>query len=380
MATRTKPSILIVDDQNGQAGLKSYLESNALAHLKVRHPNDLQDSDLQGAHLILVDFQLDDWPERDNVETSSLKPVDGLALAAVLRRQATKCPTAIALHTGKMAQLASPLPPDHREHTLARLHNLEWVFQKSNPGKESSLAVQLVSLASAVCRLPPNWSTPSAGKSLGQLEPLFAVKQSELENDQLFDDVANCLPPIHELSQWSHGLAVIRWFLHRILPYPCFLWDTHYLASRFRLDVTDLRAELEVGRPLRKALLSCEYKGILSDFLGTRWWRSKIEGLLWSKTQGASSDTVAVQRFLKKASGNRLKKFLSPESSIVCIDENYQPLDKFVSIGEAIRIRPDDWPTYADQPWTTRRLALEKPNLHALVIREDRGKLVAASS
>jgi hypothetical protein len=379
---KIKPLILIIDDQDGQTGIKSSLESRALAHVKVLHPNDLQDSDLQASDLVLVDFELDHWPERDNLETPSLKPADGLALAAVLRRQVKDkpSPTAIALYTGKMAELASPLPPENRQHALARLNNLEWVFRKAIPGQESSLAAQLVSLAAAVHELPASWNTPQGGDPFERLGPLLGLSRSGPETDSLFEDVANCLPPLHELSQWSHGLAVLRWFLHRILPYPCFLWDAYRLASRLRLNIADLRAELQPLAPLRKALGHCEYKGILSDFIGPRWWRSRIETFLWTKTKGRSSDVRSVQALIMDASKNRLKTALSPELSVVCIDENYQPLGELCRMQDAVRIRPDDWPAYADQPWTTRRLAAESPTLRALVIREDRARLSGSAA
>jgi hypothetical protein len=50
-------------------------------------------------------------------------------------------------------------------------------------------------------------------------------------------------------------------------------------------------------------------------------------------------------------------------------------LDKFAAMEDAVRIRPDDWPPYADQPWTRIELALDEPRLRALVVAEDREKL-----
>jgi len=38
---------------------------------------------------------------------------------------------------------------------------------------------------------------------------------------------------------------------------------------------------------------------------------------------------------------------------------------------ESVRIRPDDWPSYADQAWTTIEMAKNEPKLRAIVIRED---------
>jgi hypothetical protein len=75
----------------------------------VRHPNDVTPGDLKQAKLILVDYKLDHWPERDNQHTPSLKPLDGIALIAVLRSNLASlkaAPTAFALNSGMLEELS----------------------------------------------------------------------------------------------------------------------------------------------------------------------------------------------------------------------------------------------------------------------------------
>jgi hypothetical protein len=69
--------VLIIDDEDGQA-TKRFL-GNSIKSI-VRHPNEVAPADLKRAKLVLVDFKLDNWPERDRQETPSLKPKDGIAL------------------------------------------------------------------------------------------------------------------------------------------------------------------------------------------------------------------------------------------------------------------------------------------------------------
>src|SRR5262245_645075 len=133
MGKTNRPTVLIVDDEQDVNALAKLLKHSGVS-AKVRHPEHVLVEDLDEADLVLVDFELETWPERAGLAVSR-QPRDGLAVAAVLRRQIhdrqKASPTAFALLTGKFEKLASPLPPEHREHILARITNLEWVFQKA---------------------------------------------------------------------------------------------------------------------------------------------------------------------------------------------------------------------------------------------------------
>ncbi len=369
-------NILILDDRTDEhSSIKLQLEQSDHIRVKVLHPQEVTVEDLLTAHLVLVDYQLEAWQERNSLDAISLKPPDGLALASVLRRylydREQASPTAFALYTGKIEKLAHPFPPDYREHALASINNLEWVFQKAKPDTQTSVASQIIELADAVSVLPQSWSSGSEGQPMRQLAELLNIQFDEAQDEPLLADVEACLPPIHELSQWSHGLAVLRWLLQRILPFPCFLSDTFRLAARFRIDHEALRDALGEGKPLREKLDSCAYNGILANFLGERWWRSRIESFLWEITEGNSADVKAVQRAIKEAAHDELLLSTPPDHPVVCVNTHYQPLNTFYTMEESVRIRPDDWPAYADQAWTTIELARSEPKLHALVIRED---------
>ena len=378
MSDSRRATVLILDDGEDQSALAEHLDSTDLVRARVLHPNDLESNDLLKTDLVLIDYQLDDWPERDELSQLALKPRDGLALASILRRHAQEheknSPTAIAILTGKIDKLATPLPYEHREHILAHMNGLEWVFQKSKAEVDSPLVIQIAELATAVARLPQKWIVEDA-QSLSQLAKLLGIEPEAPVSDKLLEDVEDCTPPIHELSEWSHGLAVLRWLLHRILPYPCFLWDTHHVAARLTVDHKGFLEALIKNDKLNGLLGDCEYKGILAKFLGRKWWRSRIEFLLWETTGGQSADPKIVRKRIAEVIGEELPPSQPPVNPLICINSDYQALDQFYSITESVRIRPDDWPPYADQAWTTVESAKSEPKLGSLVIQEDRDRL-----
>jgi hypothetical protein len=382
MMARRTPVILIIDDMDEARALRIDLEARKLAQVRHRHPQDVELEDLKRADLVLVDYELKEWRERDALDRVSLQPVDGLALAGILRQHIygsgdtnISSPTAFAIYTGKMRTLSSPLPPENREHIIAHMNNLEWVFPKGPKTTSQKNSEQIADLGAAVIALPDSW--PNDHKmQMKLLCNLLSLPENKPYASRLNEDVVMCLPPIHELSECTHGHAVLRWLLHRILPYPCFLWDTLRLAARFRIDHSDLCGALEIGKPLSKKLGLHEYKGILSRFRGRRWWRASIEQFLWDETKGNSADINRVQELIRKIAKKRVKRSVPSDYPVICLDENYSPLGRrFYSTDESVRIRPDDWPAYADPAWITIELAKSEPKLKALMIQEDLGKL-----
>jgi hypothetical protein len=176
---------------------------------------------------------------------------------------------------------------------------------------------------------------------------------------------------LSELVERSHGLLFLRWILHRILPYPCFLFDTHHLAVRLRVTHASLVTALGVG--LGNWLERVAYRGVLTGFLGHRWWRAGVESLLWD-LGGGSMAAKRLHAKLAEVAGASLSP-LSATEPVVCIDQNYSPLPEACAAGKVVRIVPDDWPLYAGQAWTTVALAREHPRLNAIVAETDLSRL-----
>ena len=161
-----RPAILVVDDEPDELlrnRLKLALGSNA--RLTLSHPSNIALSDLKRAHLVLMDYRLDDWEERDG-QSVAFDVRTGMALAAVLREIADEeTPgrlTAIALHTAHLSDASGRIRRPHSSHVVARLNNLEWVFEKSGAGPDAGLYRPAAQLARAVQRLQGGWPVDSS--------------------------------------------------------------------------------------------------------------------------------------------------------------------------------------------------------------------------
>lgn len=342
-----RPAILIVDDEEGQQEPMVALLGRQGAEAWVRHPRDVEVADVVDADLVLVDFVLENWADRPMEASTS--PVNGLALAGVLQGHANVAagrPTAFALRTGRLDLVPSQFPQPKAEHAFARLNNLEWVFPKSR-GQGTELVGQFHQLAEAVILLPDSWRQ-AAGQR--EIERLLTLQDDHAWADDARMGVRSAFPPVHEMSSTSHGLAFIRWVLHRILPYPCFLWDATWLAARLGLSRKVFDNLYSDG--LNELLDTAIYSGILHRFLGTRWWRAGVEHVLWEATGGRSRNPDALLGLIRSATGQQVTAEVGPDS-VVVMDAGQEPMDKPISVSAAVRIQPDDWPPYAEPAYTT---------------------------
>lgn len=373
------PQILVVDDHPDDERGKVSAWQNVQVH--VRHPQEVELLDLRDADLVAIDLKLDDWPQREAVEAISMRPLNGLVLATVLRAHAEAergTPTAFALRSAHLPDLTAPFPPEPRLHVLSRRCNLEWVFPKADAdSREHNRQVQqMVSLAMAVRSLPDHWPDDDAEATREIIEKWLAVPTQRWQ-PQAWRDVAECHPPIHNLSERMHGLLFLRWFLHQILPYPCFLWTTNRLATRLRVTHQSLLDSLPAG--LADVFGTANYRGQFSGFLGERWWKSGCEAIIWDLTAGNPFDPGYLRTILNQHCRDRLKPCAAGQP-VTCLDENYRPLDDDCDISTVVRLQPDDWPPYAEQAWTTKKLASENPRLRAVTIDSDREMLSSEDS
>lgn len=358
------PSILYVDDDpNAFGAWRDEVVANGRVSLEIVHPDHVTGSHLERASLVLVDFKLDDWPSRDALEHLSLRPVNGLALLAILQehlRDLNASPCAFALHTAAFHLVARGLPS--QPHIVARAHNLEWIFDKTR----SERAAQVVQLAAAVQALPASWPQDNAPAAGDILRTWLGLDDSLPWAQSAWDDVIRCRPPIHEFAEHTNGVGVLRWMLHRILPYPCFVIDDIHLAARLRVTVESLRAALEAADGLHDFLRAAEYRGQLGTFLGRRWWRTGIELSLFQLTRDSPGDLSLLRRELTA----RYPKLVLTETLHVypVRDEQFRSKETLVDVDEVVEIVPDDWPPFADSAWARARDLEDYPELKAVAV------------
>ena len=362
--TRNKPSILLIDDKPDSLRNEVALELDDRAITSVVHPHDIEMQDLEDADLVLVDYRLDNWPERA-AQSVSLKPATGMALAVVLREQVDRFQkdklTAFALHTGHLDDIRGRrLSSTTAQHVLARLNNLEWVFPKSEGRRYEQMAL----LADAIRQLPIQWPENS-DDSTSTVRQLLALDEDVNWLDRCWHDVLDCRVPIHELTVGRHGILFIRWLLHQILPYPCFLWAEHWVAARLGITVDALHKVLEGNSVLAKELELMRYSGILAGFLGDRWWRGALEDYVWVAA-GHTADGQQLREELIKRAGMDLEP-IDANPAVVCVDKELQPSNQFLSPMTAVTLRPDHWPPFADSAWMDMETMRDDSTLLSMV-------------
>ena len=378
------PAILVVDDQPSKVRKPMDAALNGHARVHVLHPSDVRQQDLKRSDLVLVDYVLDDWPERMKLPVAA-SPTTGLALATVLREVCdTFTPrtlTCIALQTGHLSRAKGriQLPSVKARHVLARLNNLEWVFEKAqkNASPDDDLRYdQMVLLAEATRSLRRRWPIDQT-QFAARTQDLLGMDETADWFERCWRDVCECQPPIHEFLGGSHGIFFLRWLLHQILPYPCFLWDAYSVAARLRLSVTDLQRLVLTNSSFGNELTSLKYTGILAGFLGDRWWRSAIEHYAWNLANRSSGGIDALRDRLFEETGEKVD--LDPhDHPVVCLDENLQPSPIFSSPSEAVNVRPDHWPAFAESAWMTIGTIRENPMLRGMVDPLDEYRLPTA--
>lgn len=375
MTDASLPRILIVDDVDASQfapGLKDRAQSRA------KHPNDVDAGDLDWADLVLMDFMIEHWEEREVLEQISLRPPNGLALAAVLREHADSQKdngddyTAFALHTGHVGEISRRLHTSNRAaHIVALLNNLEWVFDKGDKTRFERSA----ELGAAVRRISDSWKEVEDGGVEAALGSLLGLSNEVLWRSRAFDEVVLSQVPLSDFLAGTNGLLFLRWLLHSILPYPTFLWGVQWVAARLRITPAALREVLEGDSTLAGEINACRYGGILNGFLGSRWWRAGVEQYAWSIRAEGARDPDAFHQELEKHAESSLER-LAIASPVVCIGRDLLPSDDLLSLDDAVRMVPDLWPAYADTAYASIASVREDREFAAIVHPLDRERVV----
>jgi hypothetical protein len=321
---------------------------------------------------VLVDLNLSKWEENAQCKYLSRTVPNGIALAAILQQHAVECehPTAFALHSAHLVDLTKPFPPLERVHLIARTYNVEWAFLKSTPDKSpAELFPKIRILADAVAVLPDKWPENDTEKAREIARKLLAVPDNERWSDQAWEDAEAAQPPLDELTLRIHGILFLRWILTRVIYYPCFLLDRYWVAAR--LGATPQSVDAALSGRLGEFLSKSQYVGILDNFAGRRWWRAGLEASLWDLVDGKPVGRDELLDALREKHG----VVLDPTPCaypVVCLDENYKPLNHLFDPKDCVRLQLDDWPSHADTPRTTRELLADNPRFQGLVVHTDR--------
>jgi hypothetical protein len=375
-----EPFVLLVDDDPTQEAFALLLSQQGVEAKHVL-PDEITPDDLNRANLVLIDEFIEAWPGRAEVKDNvGLYVRDGIALAGVLRstlegrgpsseNRPVPTNTALVLRTGHLDVLAAGTPEFVRPMAIASRHDLEWVTEK---GKIS--AQNFVSLATAAATLPNDWSNPA--DPTAQIEWLGL--EQETWREEALAQIEMCRPPWSVLAATSAGRRWLSWFLQRILPFPTFLVDDLRAASYLGLKPSALDAIVGGGSTLADPLKRAVYSGQLSNFAGRRWWRAgiaSVKKIAVEASVGRTADDVA--RAIVVIHGSELET-IGLRQPVFQIDANYRIVTEALEISSAVRLQPDDWPSYADYPWYDFGLKGNNPDLDALIVIDDRADTASA--
>jgi hypothetical protein len=364
-----KPFVLHVDDMPDELGSwRSEVAEQGVLELIVRRPSEVTDHELRQANLVLVDFKLTEWPERDNGLPLALRPVNGLALLSVLQEAALEIDPAksraFALYTSVLGDVARGLP--QQPHLVARAHNLEWVFEKNSPrATVEAIARRVAELARAVDALPQKWpSTSEAAEST--IRDWLGISLDATWFDAAWEGVVQCQPPLHSFAEHTLGIGVVRWLLQKVLPYPTFLLDEAHFAARLRVPLASFRSAVNESE-FTSLFGDSEYKGQLGTIQGRRWWRAGLEAAIFNITQSAPGSLAALRAGLNSAVPSL--KVVEKGRLFVVLDNEFRPSEALASESEGVsEVRPDDWPPFADEAWARNSDIAEWPGLKAVKV------------
>jgi hypothetical protein len=373
------PTVVIVDDDPG-GGADAVASSLRLIGLKAEAiaPEQLVQAHLNSADLILVDYELNEWVEPRDEQLLELpaveqpvagRPANGLALAAIIRSLLPDDGRlrGIALLSGQLDKLVENFSLSVTEHAAARVNGIDWAFEKKTIEHLPALNRRIEAFALALGTLQQVWHEDD-GQRERQLVDMLGVPGEEAWASVAVREIHAAQPPLNQLATASHGLSLLRWLAQRILPYPTFLLDAPRLAMACGLHPGELREDAH-PQELESVFGPARYDGPLAAFLGPRWWRAGVKHTIRELT-GDSLPGPAIVAALQAQTGVKLTA-RDPPGSVIAIDARLSPVGP-IARENAVRVRPDDWPAFAETGWMSRRTIADDPSLLDLVDPADR--------
>jgi hypothetical protein len=362
--------VIVDDDPRAVEGQAAVLRSEGLG-ATVRTPDQLIMEDLRVADVIAVDqfIYWDTLPAHP--QNIAFWPRDGFAIGAVLeshlRNEGLR--TAVVLRTGELEKLAANLPKHARIPLLAAQRGLDWILIKGDPHE----AAKLGHLAAATSALAPFMQGDVAWEEGADW---LGLPQSPWREVALAE-VQVCRPPEHAVATYTTGTAWLRWFAHRVLPFPTFLASDLRAATVMRMDVAQFVALVnDQDSALGKRIRSLQYTGHLGGLVDRRWWRAGLDALVDEVLDGASEsggELSALSLGYMAMHGSSIE-MLAVENPVVVINVDYSDTG-IADVEECVRLAPDLWPVFADDAWALRSEAVEDVELAAMVSRGDRHRL-----
>jgi hypothetical protein len=367
--------ILLIDDEASPYLVPEHIEP------VLAKPNDsdftrIVTDALAVADLVLLDHNLDLNP------ALSLTATDGPSLLGHLRSWARLTGNAlppVAIYTSEEEAYSTEVPAVGpavplsgsfvgREPQLAPVLDVDWLILKDADASKPTI----LELAEASARLK---AVAGNGRvSAEELAAYLCLPKQALWNASALEQLVRSRPPLTEPGKeggdGSRGVAgVLRWVLHRILPYPGLLMSDHYAAWTLGVSVNDLDELMSRCGQFNEDLRVCLYKGPVDQLFGRRWWAAGLNYMAWtlrSSADDAGNEAVA----LEQLTGIPIKLKDSSER-VVGHDPDLNETE-FIELDDAVQLHPPGWPAESIEPWIRRSEAQKEPLIWAMVNPADK--------
>lgn len=346
------------------------------AEIDVRGIDDETPEDFSNFDLVLLDQNLGIAP--------ALKTVfDGSGVASQLRALARRDkislpPLAILTSEPNLFEFEVPaVGPERpfggsfigREAHLAPTLDVEWLLLK--PDFDDEAAVELT--RQRIGDLAASYRSAVAlagadGVSMDESSRFLGLDAAQPWAAAAVNSIAASLPPISQEPGESGSpprapASLIRWLLHRALPYPGLFLSDLQLSSRLGVAVRDLDKLAAGATPWASALSAGRYAGPGSTLMARRWWTSAVDYAALELFEAA--EDVGPTEALQKLAGVEVAP-LGIDSPVVVSDESFVEID-IAPLEQAVQVRPPGWPIEAMLPWLAVKTADGHPWLRYLV-------------
>lgn len=366
----TSPRVLVIDDDiETEESVAAGLRLQGM-HVDVRLPHAVTEDDIRRSDVIAID-QFYDWSGIRHPDEAIFWPRDGLAIASVVAGHLRRLDhhAAILLRTGELARLAKHLPAGMREPLVAAQYNIDWIIGK----EDQALGAKILQLGKAVRALTPLALDP---RSWNEGYVWLALPNNVPWTEAALADVQVSRPPENVVATYTAGTAWLRWFAQKVLPFPGFLLPDYWAATLLRMDLRTFTAVAEAETRLGHAIRECRYGGHLNLLAQRRWWRAGFEALVDHCLADASPELGEVEALEEQFSilhGSAVS-VIQTDNPVVAIDADYR-VTGVIDATSGVRLAPDLWPVFSDEPWADIEDVEHDPTLRLMVARGDRGRV-----